>query len=90
MMKKAAIELRHIQGIDNQSIFQIPDLQTDESVFKVKKFACKALKGKGSRSGLRVIYSFDKRTHHVHFIEIYYKGDKANEDIARIKRYIKE
>lgn len=89
-VKKAVIELRHVKGIDNLSTFEIPGFFTENSNFwKIKKFACKSLKGRGVQSGIRVIYNWCKNYDKVIFVEIYYKGDKENEDSARIKRFIK-
>jgi mRNA-degrading endonuclease RelE of RelBE toxin-antitoxin system len=88
--KKNAVELFHLLKIDNQSVFQINDLKTAEVEFyKLKKFACKSLKGKGVHSGIRLIYAYSTNTHIVDLIEIYYKGDKENEDRERIKKYLK-
>jgi len=88
--KKAAIEIYHIHKLDNRSIFPIIGMCTEEiQVCKVKKFACKALKGKGVQSGIRVIYAFNKRTSTVTFIEIYYKGEHVNEDSDRIRAFLK-
>ncbi len=91
LVKKAAIELFHIRGIDNRSVFLIPGYDTAEiQVFKIKKFACKALKGKGVKSGIRVIYAFHQNTSTVEFIEIYFKKrDRMKEDKRRIKEYLK-
>ena len=51
------LKLFHKLGIDNSAVEQISDLDIDEpKVYKVKKFACKALKGKGVQSGIRIIY----------------------------------
>ncbi|WP_208527718.1 hypothetical protein [Methylacidiphilum caldifontis] len=76
--------------MDNKSVCPIPDFCNDEiKIFKVKKFACKALKGSGVISGIRVIYAFYPSTFKVDFIEIYYKGEKNNEDFVRIKEYLK-
>lgn len=87
--KRDAIELFHLKRIDNQSIFPIPGFCTEEILIcKIKKFACKALKGKGSRSGIRIIYSFFVKTFKVEFIEIYYKGNQELEDKERIKGYL--
>ena len=59
-----------------------------ESYFwKIRKFACRSLKGRGVKSGIRVIYSWCKSSSKVVFIEIYFKGDKENEDKERINRY---
>lgn len=87
--KRNAIELFHLKKIDNQSIFPIPGFCTEKILIcKVKKFACKALKGKGSRSGIRIVYSFLIETLKVEFIEIYYKGNQENEDRGKIKDYL--
>jgi hypothetical protein len=47
------------------------------------------LKGKGVASGIRVIYAYHEKEDIIEFVEIYYKGDKANEDRERILRYYK-
>lgn len=87
--KKNAIELYHLHKIDNQSIFQIQEFKSDEmEICKLKKFACKALKGKGVQSGIRVIYAYHKNRLRIEFIEMYYKGDKENENRERIKAYL--
>ena len=56
-------------------------------VYKVKNFRCASLKGKGSRSGIRVIYAFIEDDCRVVFIEIYRKNQKPNENRERIYRY---
>jgi len=56
-------------------------------VFKAKKFACRSLKGKGARTGIRVIYAFDMDQDRIELIEIYIKSDQENEDRARIRKY---
>lgn len=78
----------HKLNIDNHGIFRIDDLNIAEpKIFKVRKFACKALKGKGAMSGIRVIYAYYESDDSVEFIEIYYKGEKENEDRARILKH---
>jgi len=88
-VKKAAIQIYHLNSINNQSTFEIPSLKSPIPIFKLKKFACQSLKGKGAKSGLRVTYSWNAEPSQIVFIEIYYKGDKANEDRARIRSYIR-
>lgn len=91
LAKKAAIELYHVLGINNNAVFPIPGFSRGQvQIFKLKKFACRSLFGKGIRSGLRIIYAFDSSAYKVDFIEIYYKGEKENEDSARIKAYLRE
>jgi mRNA-degrading endonuclease RelE of RelBE toxin-antitoxin system len=58
--------------------------------YKVKKFACKSLPGRGKQSGLRVIYVYQPDKKLVTFIEIYFKADKENEDKGRLKEFISE
>jgi len=91
LAKRAAIELYHLQKINNLSVFPAPGFCTEEVlVCKIKKFACRVLKGRGSKSGIRVIYAFHVKSLQVNFIEIYFKADQENEDQARIKRYLND
>ena len=54
-----AIELFHLRNIDNQSVELIPGFKHDKfQVYKLRKFACKSLKGRGVKSGIRIIYAF--------------------------------
>ena len=84
---KVAMNAFHKQNVDSQTILCIsnPDIHSPK-IYKAKKFACKALKGKGVQSGIRVIYAYHEEEDRVEFIEIYYKGDKESEDRARIVR----
>jgi mRNA-degrading endonuclease RelE of RelBE toxin-antitoxin system len=78
--------LFHKLNIDNNGIFRIVRLPYEEPpVYKAKKFACRSLKGKGVHSGIRVIYSYLADKDRIDLVEIYYKGDKENEDWDRIK-----
>ena len=87
--KRNAIELFHLMNIDNNSVEPIPNFCFDElKIFKIKKFACKALKGRGVQSGIRIIYAYYVSTKTVDFIEIYFKGETENEDKERIKDYL--
>jgi hypothetical protein len=64
--------------------FQIDGLGIETCVIKVKKIACKALKGKGVNSGLRLIYAHFIENEEIIFIELYHKSEKENEDRQRI------
>ena len=78
----------HKLGFDNGGIFQLTDLgSSGPKVFKAGKFACKALKGRGVMSGIRVIYAFDEERDAVTLIEMYFKGEKALEDRGRIQEH---
>ena len=87
--KKNAIELFHLMKIDNNSVELLPSFCSDElKICKIKKFACRALKGRGVQSGIRVIYAYYVLTNTVDFIEMYFKGESKNEDKERIKQYL--
>lgn len=64
--------------------FRIDNLGLETCVIKVKKIACKALKGRGVNSGLRLIYAHYPEEQKIIFIELYHKNDKENEDKQRI------
>lgn len=81
------IHLYHHKGMDTRSVFRIPGLGIDyPKIYKVKKFACKSLKGKGSRTGLRLIYAYYEDRDKIELIEIYEKSKKNNENRRRIKQ----
>lgn len=54
-------------------------------IIKTRLF-CRHLKG----STLRLIYAYHKAQNKICFIEIYYKGDKENEDRQRYQTYLRE
>jgi hypothetical protein len=78
----------HKLKVDNHGIFSIEKIGIQNpKIYKVKKFACKSLKGSGAHSGIRVTYAYFQAEDRIELIEIYYKGDQENEDKARIKDY---
>ena len=52
-------------------------------IVKARLF-CRYLKG----SSLRVIYAYFEQEQRIEFIEVYFKGDKENENHDRIKEYL--
>lgn len=64
--------------------FRIDNLSLKTCIIKVKKIACKALKGRGVNSGLRLIYAHFEAEQKITFIELYHKNDKEHEDRERI------
>ena len=90
LMKKAAIELLHLRKIDNGACIEIEGFCPKPRLsYKVVKFACKSLKTKGVRSGLRAIYVFDESAGTVHFVEIYYhEKDGTDLDRERLARFL--
>ena len=64
--------------------FRIDNLGLETCIIKVKKIACKALKGRGVNSGLRLVYAYFDKEQQIIFIELYHKNIKENEDRQRI------
>lgn len=64
--------------------FKIENLGIETCVIKVKKIACKAIKGRGLNSGLRLVYANFPDDQRIVFIELYHKYDKENIDRQRI------
>jgi len=58
-----------------------------DPVYKVRHFRCESLKGKGSRSGIRIIFGHEESDNNITFIQIYHKSDSTNHDPERIKKY---
>jgi len=89
MFVKIALNAFHKQKIDSNAIFHISELGIrSPKIYKAKKFACKALKGKGAQSGIKGIYAYHEPEDWIEFIEIYYNGDKENEERERIKEEV--
>lgn len=60
-------------------------LKQSGEVYIIKmRMMCRAVRG----SDFRLIYKYDGINIEVVFIEIYYKGNKSREDIARYERYL--
>jgi mRNA-degrading endonuclease RelE of RelBE toxin-antitoxin system len=88
---KTELVLYHKLKKDNKGIFLIPRLGVENpKIYKAKKFACRSLKGRGVQSGIRVIYGYFEKEDRIELIEIYFKGDKENEDEDRIARHYRE
>lgn len=64
--------------------FEISDLGHTTCIIKVKKIACKSLKGRGVNSGIRLIYAHFPIKEKIIFVELYHKNNKENEDRGRI------
>jgi len=84
---KVQLQMFHKLNKDNQGIVEISGLGIKyPKIYKARKFACRSLKGTGSKSGIRIIYAYYEKEDKIEFIEIYFKGDKENEDRDRIKK----
>lgn len=74
--------------------FRVNDLGITDCIIKVKKIACKSLKGRGVNTGLRLIYAHfesvdDETNARIVFVELYHKNDKDIEDKERILKHFK-
>ena len=69
--------------------FRIENLGLETCIIKVKKIACRALKGRGVQSGLRLVYAHFPDEQKITFIELYHKSQKENEDRDRITENFK-
>ncbi len=88
-MKKFSIETHYLKGAPTTAFVPIEGFCSDSyKSLKVKKFACMALKNLGNRSGIRVIFVYEPDDLKITFIEIYFKGDKENENRERLKEFI--
>ena len=82
------LKLTHKLNIDNKGVVRMSDLGIEyPKIYKARKFPCRALKGKGAASGIRIIYAYYENEDIIEFVEIYYKGEKENENRERILRY---
>lgn len=89
IFKKYSIEPYFEKKVDTQSFVKIQGKCNDiYDAYKVRKFSCKSLKTFGNRSGIRIIFIYNKINGLIKFIEIYFKGDKENENSERIENYI--
>lgn len=70
--------------LGNSKHFNIITRNEQCAIVKARLF-CRYLKG----SSLRIIYAFHCQSCKVDFIEIYFKGEKENEDNKRITEYLK-
>jgi len=66
--------------------FRIDGLGIETCVIKVKKIACKSLKGRGVNSGMRLVYAWFEMEARIVFVELYHQSDQESEDRERILR----
>ena len=69
--------------------FRIDGLGIETNVIKIKKIACKSLKGKGVKTGLRLIYAYFEEDQKIIFVELYHNTTKNTENKNRILRYFR-
>ena len=67
--------------------FGINDLKLNACIIKVKKIACKSLKGRGVNSGLRLVYAYFPEEFKIVFVELYHKNSQESENRDRIREH---
>lgn len=80
-------EFRNVVSVlplGNSKHFKIITQTKSTKIVKARLF-CSYLKG----SSLRVIYAYVEEQKKIEFIEIYFKGNKENENHGKIARYLK-
>jgi len=73
-----------VTPLSNSKHFIIVAQTESAKIIKARLF-CRYLKG----SSLRIVYSYIEEKKRIDFIELYFKGNKENEDRKRIKKYLK-
>lgn len=94
LMKKMLLEPHFLKGhpVPPKALVDIEGFcGKDYKSKKVRRFTCASLKGKGGNSGIRVIFVYEENNNvpSITFIEIYYKGDKGNENKERLLNFLK-
>jgi len=68
---------------------ELEEFKKDLKIIKVKKIACKSLKGRGRNTGLRLIYVYRKEEETIIFVELYHKNEKPSENKKRLQKNFK-
>lgn len=85
---ETGLKLYHDLKLDNESIEVIRELDSHSvRIYQAEKFACRAIKGKGAKSGIKVVYAHYSNEKKIELIEIYYKEEKETLDNDRILKY---
>lgn len=69
---------------DESKDFNIISQGAGVSIIKAR-FFCRYLR----RSSLRIVYAYIENKERIDFIEMYFKGEKENEDTERVREYLK-
>lgn len=79
-------KILNVNPAGNSKHFNIITNKQESNIKIIKaRFFCQYLKG----STLRIVYAYSKDEIRIEFIELYFKGDKENEDRDRILEYLK-
>lgn len=82
--KALSVNPRKLSGVVLVSYREVK-IKPEVEVYKARKFRCKSLKGRGSQSGIRVIYGFWPELDKITISEIYYEEKKKKDcDLGRL------
>jgi len=85
--KVLILDPRRLSGVVRVSYREVK-IKSEVEVYKARKFRCKYLKGRGSLSGIRVIYGFWPALNKITLLEIYYEEKKKVDcDLERLRYY---
>lgn len=85
---ETGLKLYHDLKVDNEGIRLIKNLNIKTGkVYEAVKFACRAIKGKGAQSGIKIVYAHFEQERRIELIEIYYQEEKDAVDQERIYKY---
>ncbi len=85
---ETALKLYHHLKVDNEGIRDLKGINLKKTrILEAFKFACRSMKGKGSKTGIKVVYAYFESEKRIEFIEIYHQEEKEIEDRERIYKY---
>ncbi len=90
---KSALAIAHFTpeiSPESMGFFPVSHSGLPDGFFIAKKFACRSMKGKGNRSGFRVVYHLEDSCFRICLIEFFHKNQKAVEDFQRILDYLSD
>lgn len=80
----------HVNKQDTSAITEVPGFENEIfKLYKVTKFACKTLKSRGAKSGIRLIYAYYETETSLEMIQMYFKADSENMDYERAREYMR-
>lgn len=87
---ETALKLYHVLKVDNEGVRILKNLNKETGkIYEAFKFACRSMKGKGAKTGIKVVYAHFEQEKRIELIEMYYQEDKDNPDQERLTKYYK-
>jgi hypothetical protein len=80
----------HLDNKESSGINKVPGFENERfKLYKVTKFACKTLKSRGAKSGIRLIYAYYETETTLEMIQMYFKADSENMNYERAREYMR-